>query len=152
RIVPRRERPDQRFIFLLHDQPWKAGLNGAGAGSVIEERLPEGTYQLEVELRDDDSGGRLVEAIRDLFVPSGESPLELPPMEMRLTGRRAMVGKPAPEIEATDLDTGRPVTLADFRGKVVILDFWGYWCGPCIGNMPHLVGLQRKFAGRPLEI
>ena len=63
-----------------------------------------------------------------------------------------MFDKPAPEIAATDLDTGKPVTLADFRGKVVILDFWGYWCGPCTASMPHLMDLQQKFKGRPLEI
>ena len=63
-----------------------------------------------------------------------------------------MAGKPAPEIDATDLDTGKPVRLADFRGKVVVLDFWGYWCGPCTGSMPHLVALHRKFAGRPVAV
>ena len=63
-----------------------------------------------------------------------------------------MVGKPAPEIAAIELDTGRPVKLADLRGNVVIVDFWGYWCGVCNGNMPYLVDLHRKFAGRPLAI
>lgn len=149
-IVPRPERPDQRFYFLLNDQPWKAGPAGK---AVIEEYLPEGTYNLEVGLYDA-TEKRLGEATRELVVPGGEGPLDLPPIELRLPDPvyREMVGKPAPEIEATDLDTGRPVTLAEYRGKVVILDFWGYWCGPCVGNMPHLVELQRKFAGQPLEI
>lgn len=152
KIVPRPERPDWRFYFLLDEQPWKELPDRPAGGKVIEEYLPGGTYRIDVGLYEANGGGKLGEATRELVVPSGEGPLDLPPIELRLTVHREMVGKPAPEIEAIDLDTGRPVTLADYRGKVVILDFWGYWCGPCVGNMPHLVELQRKFAGRPLEI
>ena len=45
-----------------------------------------------------------------------------------------------------------PVHLADFRGKVVVLDFWGYWCGPCNGAMPYLSDLHRRFEGRPVAV
>lgn len=151
-IVPRPERPDRQFCFLLCDRAWKGWADRTAGGDVIEEYLPEGTYRLKVVLSDDDANASLGEAKRELIVPSGEGPLDLPPMELEPTAHQKLVGRPAPEIEATDLDTGRPVTLADFRGKVVVLDFWGYWCGPCVGNMPHLVELRRKFAGRPLEI
>ena len=75
-----------------------------------------------------------------------------PSLRVEASLQQKMAGKPAPEIDATDLDTGKPVHLADFRGKVVVLDFWGYWCGPCTGSMPHLVALHRKFAGRPLAV
>ena len=66
--------------------------------------------------------------------------------------RHRLVGQQAPEIDARDLDTGKPVKLADFRGKVVVLDFWGYWCGPCIGSMPELIKVHDQFKDRPVVI
>ncbi|MGO9922291.1 MAG: redoxin domain-containing protein [Isosphaeraceae bacterium] len=120
--------------------------------TVLEEYLPEGTYHIEVSLSDAKSNEGLGEAQREFVVPRGDGALDLPPLALEQPGFQKMTGKPAPEIDATDLDTGRPVKLADFRGKVVVLEFWGYWCGPCNVNMPRLVELKRKFEGRPLVI
>jgi thiol-disulfide isomerase/thioredoxin len=122
------------------------------AETVLEEYLPEGTYQLEVLLMDENSSETLGQARREIIVPRGEGSLVLPPLALEPTEDQKLVGKPAPEIAAIELDTGRPVRLADFRGKVVVVDFWGYWCGVCNVKMPNLVELDRKFAGRPLAI
>ena len=47
-------------------------------------------------------------------------------------------------IEATTLD-GKPLTLADFSGRYVLLDFWATWCGPCIGEIPQLQAVHDAF-------
>jgi thiol-disulfide isomerase/thioredoxin len=51
--------------------------------------------------------------------------------------RLEMVGKPAPMIDGSDVD-GKPVRLADLKGKVVLVDFWASWCPSCPGSFGHL--------------
>jgi len=61
------------------------------------------------------------------------------------------VGDPAPEWSGTRLD-GEPVSLSDFRGKYVLLDFWATWCGPCIGEIPNLKSIYSDHGGDNFEI
>lgn len=63
---------------------------------------------------------------------------------------QALLGQPAPNFHFnTVLNGPQPsLTLAQLRGKVVLLEFWGTFCGPCLTAMPHLQELQRQFAGR----
>jgi cytochrome c biogenesis protein CcmG/thiol:disulfide interchange protein DsbE len=61
------------------------------------------------------------------------------------------IGSTAPEFELADL-SGKKVHLSDFKGKVVILDFWATWCGPCRMEIPEFVKLQDKYRDKGLEI
>jgi len=57
----------------------------------------------------------------------------------------------APEFSLKDAD-GKTVRLSDYKGKVVLLDFWATWCGPCKIEIPWLKEFQRKFRDRGFEI
>ena len=61
------------------------------------------------------------------------------------------VGQKAPEITGTSTD-GAPIRLSQFQGKVVLLDFWATWCGPCRELIPHAKDLHRRYDGRPFAI
>ncbi|MBX3441213.1 MAG: TlpA family protein disulfide reductase [Planctomyces sp.] len=60
------------------------------------------------------------------------------------------VGQPAPPLQTARWVDGETRQLEDFRGQVVLLDFWGLWCGPCRGAVPANKLLQERFQGQPV--
>ncbi|MFL6428901.1 MAG: TlpA family protein disulfide reductase [Acidobacteriaceae bacterium] len=62
-----------------------------------------------------------------------------------------LLNKPAPNFKLRDL-SGRPVSLADYRGKAVLINFWATWCAPCQVEMPWFITLQQKYAARGFTV
>ena len=63
----------------------------------------------------------------------------------------ALLGKPVPDFSATDLD-GNPISLQDYRGNIVLLDFWAVWCGPCIAEMPNVKKVYDTYKTQGFDI
>ena len=61
------------------------------------------------------------------------------------------IGAEVPDFAFTDFD-GKARKLSEFRGKYVLLDFWGSWCGPCVADIPHLKEAYEKYRSRRFEI
>ena len=62
-----------------------------------------------------------------------------------------MAGKPEPELKLKDL-SGKDVALADFKGKVVFVNFWATWCDPCRVEIPWLIAMQNKYGDKGFTV
>ncbi len=81
----------------------------------------------------------------EFLVPPGEYWLDA-------YGQNLLEGKPAPELAGVVGWKGTPVKLADLRGKYVLLEFTGHWCGPCMQSMPEMFELHERFKDKGLVI
>ena len=72
-------------------------------------------------------------------------------LESRIANPSEWVGKPAPDFQVKNIK-GEELSLKDFRGKVVFLDFWATWCGPCIAEMPKVKETYEKYKDQKFEI
>lgn len=62
------------------------------------------------------------------------------------------VGSDAPDFNAVELPSGRPTSIENYRGKVVLLNIWATWCPPCKVEMPSMERLHRKLAGTDFQL
>ena len=64
---------------------------------------------------------------------------------------RFPVGEPLADFDEKDLD-GKPLSIAAFKGKVVLLDFWATWCPPCMIELPNVIATYKKHHQEGFEI
>lgn len=81
----------------------------------------------------------------------GPKPVTAPAPAVAQAPSPPQVGRPASDFQLTDLK-GRRVSLSDYRGRKVMLNFWATWCGPCRIEIPYMVQLYSEMQGKPFEI
>ncbi len=86
----------------------------------------------------------------ELFIQDDADPAVKAHFAARLA-RVNLLGKVAPPIAASDVD-GTKVSLADLKGKVVLVDFWATWCPPCVAEIPTYRGLTDQYGPKGFEI
>lgn len=77
--------------------------------------------------------------------------LFLAPAASAAADLKLWTGGPTPALALPDLE-GRPHRLSDYRGRVVLVNFWATWCAPCRDEMPSIQALKEKLAGKPFTV
>jgi len=135
--------------------PWRAAAVVAFGSSVawceapdgaVEFCLPPGTYSLHAY------GSDLLYQDSKFAVPEGYGDFTLPTITLQPSNIIKLVGKPAPELVMVKGWKNSPATIAGCKGKVILLDFWGYWCGNCVYDMPNVIALYEKYHDKGLEV
>ena len=141
-------------MFLLDGQGVirKAGLRGHALGTAVAELVaenltnPGGTPKITPE---SDSPPKSIPATK-LIKPKSNPQIEPAPQPTKIKVAE-WVGKPAPDFQVKDLN-GEDLSLEQYKGQVVLLDFWATWCPPCIKEIPKLKKVYEKYKDQNFQI
>lgn len=146
------EKKDEPKIIITQKVALGADDHIARRMEVLVKRGDETLQDLSTTLTDVKLNSKPGDALFTLEAPSGFEVKKIEPgAEEEDAGLKFKEGDAAPDFALKDAD-GKEYKLADFKGKVVLLDFWATWCGPCVRAMPTIQKLHEAYKDKPVAI
>jgi thiol-disulfide isomerase/thioredoxin len=118
-----------------------------------DERLAKISAEPKKEGEDADKATKAAELVAQMEESQITRLKDLRSLAAGPWARGELVDHPAPPIAFKWSNTEKPLaSFADLKGRVVLVDFWATWCGPCVASFPKMRELQTRYAGYPVTI
>jgi peroxiredoxin len=139
---------------VMHGSPGeKAGIAAGDEVLSVDDHKTQSSQALIQEVRAAGAGKSVkVKLVDPKGKPRTVTVKLLPRPSMDELQKAELVGRPAPDFEPAIVAGARLSKISELRGKVVLIDFFATWCGPCVLAMPHLEEMHQKLASKGLTV